>query len=58
MRGIEKYNGRMYNVYTLRKVQLYPLQAGTVAIDPLVAKNKVTFYKIGLCQLAKQRSVL
>ncbi|MEO8763970.1 MAG: BatD family protein [Ginsengibacter sp.] len=43
--GIEKYNGREYNVYILRKVQLYPLQAGTVTLDPIVADNKVTFLK-------------
>jgi BatD DUF11 like domain len=42
---VEKYNGRDYNVYTLRKVQLYPLQAGTIALDPVVADNKVTFIK-------------
>lgn len=43
--AIEKYNGREYNVYTLRKVQLYPLQAGTIKLDPVVADNKVTFIK-------------
>ena len=43
--GIEKYNGRQYNVYTLRKVQLYPLQPGNITLDPLVSDNKVTFIK-------------
>ena len=43
--GIEKYNGREYNVYILRKVQLYPLQPGTITLDPVVADNKVTFLK-------------
>jgi len=43
--NIEEYNGRKYNVYTLRKVQLYPLQAGTFTLDPLVSNNKVTFLK-------------
>ncbi|MEO8109839.1 MAG: BatD family protein [Ginsengibacter sp.] len=43
--SVEKYNGRDYNVYTLRKVQLYPLQAGTFTLDPVVADNKVTFLK-------------
>ncbi|MEP6949136.1 MAG: BatD family protein [Ginsengibacter sp.] len=43
--GTEKYNGREYNVYTLRKVQLYPLQPGTITLDPVVADNKVTFLK-------------
>ena len=43
--GTEKYNGRDYNVYTLRKVQLYPLQAGTITLDPIIADNKVSFIK-------------
>lgn len=43
--GIEKYDGRQYNVYTLRKVQLYPLQPGNITLDPLVADNKVSFIK-------------
>ncbi len=43
--GVEKYNGREYNVYTLRKVQLYPLQPGVIILDPVVADNKVTFIK-------------
>lgn len=43
--GNEKYNGRDYNVYTLRKVQLYPLQPGTITLDPVVSDNKVTFIK-------------
>ena len=42
---VEKYNGREYNVYTLRKVQLYPLQPGVIKLDPVVADNKVTFIK-------------
>jgi hypothetical protein len=41
----EKYNGRMYNVYTLRKVELYPLQPGNITLDPVVADNKITFIK-------------
>ena len=43
--GSEKYNGRDYNVYVLRKVQLYPLQAGTITLDSVVADNKVTFLR-------------
>ena len=42
---IEKHKGRPYNVYTLRKVQLYPMQDGNVLLDPLIADNKVTFLK-------------
>lgn len=42
---IEKYNGREYNVYTLRKVQLYPLQSGILSLEPIEVKNRVTFLK-------------
>lgn len=41
----EKYNGREYTVYTLRKVQLYPLQAGTPEVDPVEVENHITFIK-------------
>lgn len=42
---LEKYDGRLYNVYTMRKVQLYPLQPGSITLDPVVADNKITFIK-------------
>lgn len=42
---VEKYKGRDYNVYTLRKVQLYPLQAGKLTLDPIVADNNITFLR-------------
>ena len=41
----EKFNGREYNVYTLRKVQLYPLQSGALALEPVEVKNNITFLK-------------
>lgn len=41
----EKYNGREYSVYLLRKVQLYPLQAGSVQLDPVEVDNHITFIK-------------
>ena len=41
----EKYHGREYSVYTLRKVQLYPLQPGTVDLDPIEVENRITFLK-------------
>ncbi|MEO5783265.1 MAG: BatD family protein [Ginsengibacter sp.] len=41
----EKYNGREYNVYILRKVQLYPLQSGVLSLEPVEVKNRVTFLK-------------
>lgn len=39
----EHLNGRDYNVYLLRKVELYPLQAGKIELEPLEVENKITF---------------
>lgn len=41
----EKLNGREYNVYILRKVQLYPLQPGTIELEPAEVENRITFIK-------------
>ena len=43
--SLEKYNGRLYNVYTIRKVELYPLQPGDFTLDPVIATNQITFVK-------------
>jgi hypothetical protein len=42
---IEKLNGREYNVYILRKVQLYPLQAGLVILEPAAVENRIQFIR-------------
>jgi BatD DUF11 like domain len=42
---VEKVNGRYYNCYTIRQVQLYPNEPGTFVLDPAVIKNTVTFMK-------------
>lgn len=39
----EVVNGKKFQVHTIRKVQLYPLQAGTFTIDPMEVQNKVEF---------------
>ena len=41
----EKFQGREYNVYTLRRVQLYPLQSGRLSLEPVEVKNRITFLK-------------
>jgi BatD DUF11 like domain len=41
----ETLNGREYNVYTIRKAQLYPLQAGAIELEPATLDNKITFVK-------------
>jgi len=43
--AIERYNGRDYHVYLLRKVQLYPLQAGKVALEPVAVENNLQFIR-------------
>lgn len=40
---IEKLNGREYNVYTLRKSQLYPLQAGAMEAEIAEVDNNIHF---------------
>lgn len=42
---VEKYNGREYNVYVLRKAQLYPLQAGETELESAEVENNVHFVK-------------
>ena len=41
----QKYQGRDFSVYELRKVQLYPLQPGSIELDPAEIENKLTFIK-------------
>lgn len=41
----EKLNGKLYNVYLLKKVQLYPLQAGTITLDEIETENTIKFIK-------------
>ena len=37
----ELYNGKMYNCYLIRKVQLFPLQSGLLTIEPVEVENLV-----------------
>ncbi|MEO6489581.1 MAG: BatD family protein [Ferruginibacter sp.] len=41
----QKLNGREYNVYTIRKAQLYPLQPGTIELEPAELENSIQFIK-------------
>lgn len=41
----EKLNGREYNVYTIRKAQLYPLQPGVINLEAAELENNVQFVK-------------
>jgi hypothetical protein len=39
----EQVNGKDFDVHVIRKLQLYPLQAGRFTIDPMEIKNRVKF---------------
>jgi BatD DUF11 like domain len=41
----EKLNGKLFNCYLIRKVQLFPLQAGLLSIEPMEVENIVRFIK-------------
>ena len=41
----EKLNGKEFNVYTIRKSQLYPLQSGTLELEAAAIENNVHFIK-------------
>lgn len=40
-----KSDGKVFNCYTLRKVQLFPMREGTFTISPLKSNNRVSFIK-------------
>jgi BatD DUF11 like domain len=42
---VEKYNGREYNMYSLRQTQLYPLQSGNVELESASVENNIHFVK-------------
>lgn len=56
--SIEKLDGKPFNVYVLRKVQLYPMQAGQFTLTPIVASNDVTFIKASYAQSMSGSSFL
>lgn len=41
----EMLNGKMYNCYLIRKVQLFPLQSGELTIEPVEVENLVRLIK-------------
>lgn len=41
----EKLNGREYNVYIIRKAQLYPLQSGSIELEAAELENNIQFIK-------------
>lgn len=53
----EMVNGKVFDVHTIRKVQLYPLQAGTFTIDAMEIKNKVEFSRSTVNKKTEQEIV-
>lgn len=51
----ENVNGRLFDVHTIRKVQLYPLQAGRFSIDPMEVKNRVEFSRSAVNRKTEQQ---
>ena len=53
----ENENGKIFDVHTIRKVQLYPLQAGVFTIDAMEVKNKVEFSRSVVSKKTEQEIV-
>lgn len=54
---IEKVKGKLFDVHTIRKVALYPLQAGFFTIDAMEVKNRVEFSKSAVNKKTEQEIV-
>ncbi len=53
----ERVNGKIFDVHTIREVQLYPLQAGTFSIDAMEIKNKIEFSRSSVNKKTEQQIV-
>lgn len=53
----EEINGRLFDVHTIRKVQLYPLQPGVFSIDAMHIKNKVEFSRSAVYKKTEQEII-
>ncbi len=53
----EKINGKLFDVHTIRKVQLFPLQAGIFTIDPMEIRNRVEFSRTAVSKKTEQEIV-
>ncbi|MEI2740612.1 MAG: BatD family protein [Chitinophagaceae bacterium] len=53
----ENVNGKTFDVHTIRKVQLYPLQEGLFTIDAMQVKNKVEFSRSAVNKKTEQEIV-
>lgn len=53
----ERVNGKVFDVHTIREVQLFPLQAGTFTIDAMEIKNKIEFSHSSINKKTEQQIV-
>jgi hypothetical protein len=51
----EVIDGKIFDVHTIRMVQLYPLQAGRFVIDPMEVTNKVEFSRSVIKRKTEQK---
>ncbi len=53
----EMLNGKWFDVHTIRKIQLFPLQAGLFTIDPMEVKNKIEFSRSMVSKKTEQEII-
>jgi hypothetical protein len=53
----ENVNGKAFDVHTIRKVQLYPLQAGIFTIDAMEVRNNIEFSRSTVNKKTEQEIV-
>lgn len=51
---LEKFNNKAFDVHTIRKVQLFPLQTGLFSIDPMELTNKIEFTQSAIYKKTEQ----
>ena len=51
----ENFKGKIFDVHTIRKMQLYPLQAGIFTVDAMEIKNKVEFSRSAVTKKTEQK---
>lgn len=54
---VEMINGKLFDVHTIRKVQLYPLQTGKFTIDPMEVHNKVELSRSQVSRKTEQKII-
>lgn len=55
--SVENIGGKLFDVHTIRKVQLFPLQSGTLYIDEMEVRNRVEFSRSVINKKTEQEIV-